>query len=355
VWGRRGRVTEQLRMWYFFSAYHGHLTTLIDISHYKFSLPGGPPQKDHVHVASCPDTYRGKYRDCDHPKRDLSRLYSDEIREICDKVRQEKGQGVCAFIAESLLSCGGQVIPPENYLKEVYEHVRQSGGVCISDEVQVGFGRLGKQWWGFQLHDVVPDIVTMGKPMGNGHPIAAVVTTEAIAESFRATGVEYFNTYGGNPVSCAIANAVFDTIEKENLREHALVVGEYFFDSCQMLSKKHSCIGDVRGVGLFLGIELVKDREERTPDKETATYVVKRMKEEHILISADGPDCNVIKIKPPLVFTKENVDEVISALDRVLKELRDSGKGTVGVKGVETPSKEPRARKAIKEERIKSI
>jgi ethanolamine-phosphate phospho-lyase len=181
-------------MWYFFSAYHGHLTTLIDISHYKFSLPGGPPQKDHVHVASCPDTYRGKYRDCDHPKRDLSRLYSDEIREICDKVRQEKGQGVCAFIAESLLSCGGQVIPPENYLKEVYEHVRQSGGVCISDEVQVGFGRLGKQWWGFQLHDVVPDIVTMGKPMGNGHPIAAVVTTEAIAESFRATGVEYFNT-----------------------------------------------------------------------------------------------------------------------------------------------------------------
>ncbi|RZB40958.1 alanine--glyoxylate aminotransferase 2-like, partial [Asbolus verrucosus] len=163
-------------------AYHGHLTSLIDISHYKFNLPGGPPQKDHVHVASCPDIYGGKYRDCDHTKEELSKLYSNEIKNICAKVKEEKGEGICAFIAESLLSCGGQVIPPESYLKDVYDDVRAAGGVCIADEVQVGFGRLGKQWWGFQLHDVVPDIVTMGKPMGNGHPVAAVVTTEEIAD-----------------------------------------------------------------------------------------------------------------------------------------------------------------------------
>lgn len=215
--GHVGLGKDQLRIWYFFSAYHGHLTSLIDISHYKFNLPGGPPQRDYVHVvsefclsqhlpllnikkilqASCPDTYRGKYRDCDYTKQEISKLYSDEIEKICETVKREKNEKICAFIAESLLSCGGQVIPPKNYLKNVYNHVREAGGVCIADEVQVGFGRLGKQWWGFQLHDVVPDIVTMGKPMGNGHPIAAVVTTEEIAESFRRTGVEYFNTVCG--------------------------------------------------------------------------------------------------------------------------------------------------------------
>ena len=172
-------------------------------------------------------------------------------------------------------------------------------------------------------------------------------------------------------MSCAIANAVFDTIERENLREHALVVGEYLFDACQMLAKKHMCIGDVRGMGLFLGIELVKDRELRIPDKETATYVVSRyhhpkfvspcthvsfrMRAEHILVSSDGPDHNVIKIKPPMVFNKENVDEFVSTLDRVLKERRESSQGQAAVKGTETPSKEGRTRKPIKEERIKSI
>lgn len=144
--------------------------------------------------ASIPDSYRGKYRDSEYSTAEISKLYSDEIQNICDAIQKEKDQGICAFIAESLISCGGQVIPPKNYFKSVYKAVRAAGGVCISDEVQVGFGRLGKQWWGFQLHDVVPDIVTMGKPMGNGHPVAAVVTTEEIAESFRKTGVEYFNT-----------------------------------------------------------------------------------------------------------------------------------------------------------------
>jgi len=211
-----------------------------------------------------------------------------------------------------------------------------------------------------QGDDIVPDIVTVGKPMGNGHPIAAVITTKAIADSFKKTGVEYFNTYGGNPVSCAIANAVFDTIEKENLREHALVVGEYLMDSCQMLEKKHSIIGDVRGAGLFVGVELVTDRDTRTPARETASYVVSRMKEEQILISSDGPDCNVLKFKPPMVFTKENVDEVVSTLDRILKEAREISELSMPTvrNAVHTSTKDKgpiTIKKPIKEEQIKSI
>ncbi|KAG5876697.1 hypothetical protein JTB14_025822 [Gonioctena quinquepunctata] len=302
-------------------AYHGHLTSLVDISHYKFNLPGGVGQKDHVHVASLPDPYRGKYRDTDYKKEEIGQLYADEVRDLCQKI-QEDGRGVCAFIAESLVSCGGQVIPPKNYFGEVYSYVRAAGGICIADEVQVGFGRIGKQWWAFQQFGVNPDIVTMGKPMGNGHPVACVVTTPEIADSFFKTGVEYFNTYGGNPVSCAIANAVFDTIENENLRENAVVVGEYLLDNCQLLAKKHKCIGDVRGVGLFIGIDIVQDRETRMPDTQCAKFVLQRMKEEHILISLDGPYNNIIKMKPPMVFTKENVDEVVSTLDRIFKEYR---------------------------------
>ncbi|KAF5273510.1 hypothetical protein FQA39_LY07527 [Lamprigera yunnana] len=305
-------------------AYHGHLLSTIDVSPYKFNLPGGSQKKDYVHVAACPDTYRGKYRDTTHNKEDLGHLYAENVREICRRV-QEKGKGICAFISESLLSCGGQIIPPKNYFKEVYQHVRAAGGVCIADEVQVGFGRVGYHWWAFGIHgdDVVPDIVTLGKPMGNGHPVAAVITTRAIADSFYRTGVEYFNTYGGNPVSCAIANAVFDVIEEENLRERALEVGNYLKQACDTLKSKHEVIGDVRGVGLFVGIELVTDRIKRLPATKIAAYVVRRMKEERVLISRDGPDENVLKFKPPMVFNKQNADVLVSALDKVLGEVKE--------------------------------
>lgn len=143
---------------------------------------------------SLPDSYRGKYRDTQYSSQEIGKKYADDVRKICEKIGKEKAKGVCAFIAESLISCGGQVIPPLNYFLEVYHHVREAGGICIADEVQVGFGRVGKHWWAFQEYDVIPDIVTMGKPMGNGHPVACVVTTEEIAQSFAKTGVEYFNT-----------------------------------------------------------------------------------------------------------------------------------------------------------------
>ncbi|XP_043461537.1 alanine--glyoxylate aminotransferase 2-like [Leptopilina heterotoma] len=303
-------------------AYHGHLTSMIDISPYKFNQPKGIGKKDHIHVAPCPDVYRGKYRDVDYPGEDLGLKYANDVRKICKDVK-EKGRGISAFIAESLMSVGGQILPPKNYYRNVYRHVREAGGVCIADEVQVGFGRVGTHMWAFQLYgeDIIPDIVTVGKPMGNGHPVAAVITTREIARSFADTGIEYFNTYGGNPVSCAIANAVMDVIEKENLQKRALAVGNYLLQELKKLQKRHPIIGDVRGAGLFVGIELVKDRVKRTPATAEAKRIVMRLKEEKILISSDGPDVNILKIKPPLVFNNENVDHLLTVLDEILKEI----------------------------------
>ncbi|XP_038222834.1 alanine--glyoxylate aminotransferase 2-like [Zerene cesonia] len=303
-------------------AYHGHLTSMIDVSPYKLNLPGGPEKPEWVHVAPVPDIYRGKYT---HPndsqsEEDLGKLYADEVGKLCKEATQKNG-GVCAFIAESLQSCGGQIFPPDGYLKRAYEHVREAGGVCIADEVQVGFGRVGTHMWAFETQDVIPDIVTMGKPMGNGHPVAAVITTQEIAKSFADTGVEYFNTYGGNPVSCAIANAVLDVIEEERLMERAHRVGNHLLARCQELKHKHYTVGDVRGRGLFVGVELVTDRETRTPATAEAKHVVNRMREEKILISRDGPDSNVLKFKPPMVFTTQDADRLVDTLDRVLSEL----------------------------------
>ncbi|KAL6445375.1 hypothetical protein ACFW04_002287 [Cataglyphis niger] len=303
-------------------AYHGHLTTIIDISPYKFNKPNGTGKKDWVHVAPCPDVYRGKYRAIDYVGEDLGVKYAEDVKQICDDIKA-KGRGVCAFIAESLISVGGQILPPQNYFRNAYKHVREAGGVCIADEVQVGFGRVGTHMWAFQLYgeDVVPDIVTLGKPMGNGHPVAAVITTPEIARSFRDTGIEYFNTYGGNPVSCAMANAVMEVIERENLQENALQVGNHLIAELEKLAERRRIIGDVRGAGLFVGIELVRDRIKRIPATAEAKHIVSRMKENKILISSDGPDNNVLKLKPPMVFSIENVNHFVSVLDEVLEEV----------------------------------
>ncbi|XP_059489588.1 5-phosphohydroxy-L-lysine phospho-lyase [Neocloeon triangulifer] len=305
-------------------AYHGHLSTLIDISPYKFNLPGGDGKQEWVHVAPSPDGYRGQYTKENYPGEDLGSLYSEEVRALC-KEAKNSGRSVAGFIAESMQSCGGQIIPPANYFRNVYKIIREAGGVCIADEVQTGFGRVGKYWWAFQLQgdDIIPDIVTVGKPMGNGHPVAAVITTREIAQSFKNTGVEYFNTYGGNPVSCAVALAVIETIEKQNLRENATRVGNHLINSLKIMSKKHPVVGDVRGIGLFVGIELVKDQNTREPATEAALYIVKRMKENFILLSADGPHNNVLKLKPPMVFNMDNADHFVKVLDELLPEVKN--------------------------------
>ncbi len=297
------------------AAYHGNTTALVEISPYKYEGPGGMGVPPYVHKALMPDVYRGEYKGSNVQ---AGARYARHVEEIICQMEQD-GSQAAAFIGESLLGCGGQIVLPDHYLEEVYRHVRAAGGVCIADEVQVGFGRVGTHFWGFETQGVVPDIVTMGKPIGNGHPLAAVVTTPEIAASFD-NGMEYFNTFGGNPVSCAIGLAVLDVIADERLQEHALKVGEHLLAGLRSLMEKHRIIGDVRGLGLFVGVELVLDRETLAPAAAQASYVVNRLRERGILLSTDGPLHNVLKMKPPLVFSEANADFLVATLDAILAE-----------------------------------
>ena len=297
------------------AAYHGNTSALVDISPYKYEGRGGFVQKPYVHKVLMPDDYRGPYK---RPQPQVGEKYARHLEQTLSQA-QDKGRHIGAFFCESLLGCGGQIVLPKNYLKQAYGFVRQAGGVCIADEVQVGFGRVGRKFWGFELQGVVPDIVTMGKPMGNGHPLAAVVTTPKIAASFN-NGMEYFNTFGGNPVSCAVGLAVLNIIEDESLQSNALRVGAYLKAGLNSLKQKYALIGDVRGEGLFIGAELVLDHVHLKPAPTQATYIVERMKEHGILLSTDGPLHNVIKIKPPLVVNTGNVDFMLQTLDKVLDE-----------------------------------
>lgn len=295
-------------------AYHGHTGRLIAISPYKFMGKGGKGKPEPwVHIVPMPDGYRGIHKG---QNRATGRAYGDEL----GMVVQQVGAPIAGFIAESLLGCGGQIIPPDGYFERSFEHVRAAGGLCILDEVQVGFGRVGTHFWAFERQGVVPDIVVMGKPIGNGHPMAAVVTTREIADSF-ASGMEFFSTFGGNPVSCAIGMAVLDVIENEQLQEHALELGSYFLEGLRDLMAQHKLIGDVRGAGLFLGVELVRDRKTLEPAADEATRLVERMKARGVLLSTDGPLHNVIKIKPPMVLTQDDVDMTFRLLGDELSAL----------------------------------
>ncbi len=293
-------------------AYHGNLSSLIEISPYKHNGPGGNGAPDHVHVIPMPDSFRGKYRG-----EDCGDRYIDEVITAVNNI-QDNDKKVSAFISEALMGCGGQLILPEGFLQKAFELVKKDGGLCIADEVQIGFGRMGSHFWGFESESVVPDIVTMGKSMGNGHPLSAVVTTKEIADKFN-NGMEYFNSFGGNSVSCAVGQAVLDVIKDESLQDHALKVGDYLLEQLQQLKQHHEIIGDVRGRGLFIGIELNRD-EDLTPADTEAHNIINRMKEKGVLLSTDGPDHNVIKIKPPIVFNKENADELVKKLDETMTE-----------------------------------
>jgi 4-aminobutyrate aminotransferase-like enzyme/Ser/Thr protein kinase RdoA (MazF antagonist) len=296
-------------------AYHGHTTALIDISPYKFNGPGGRGQKPWVHVAPIADDYRGMYR---RGEMGLGKKYAAHVGEICGKLKRE-GRGVAAYIAETLPSVAGQIVFPPEYLAEVYKQVRAAGGVCIADEVQVGFGRLGTHFWGFETQEVVPEIVVFGKPIGNSFPFAAVVTTPEIAASFN-NGMEFFSTFGGNPVSCAVGLAVLDVLQDEELQQNALEVGTKWIRDLQALQSRYPVIGDVRGSGLFLGIDLVKSRGTRAPAPDQASYIVNRLRDLGILAGTDGPHHNVIKLRPPLIFTPTDAELFTSTLASVLEE-----------------------------------
>ena len=298
------------------AAYHGNTTSLVDISPYKHAGPGGSGAPDWVHAVPIPDVYRGPHK----ASADAGARYASYVAQAVQRVR-ELGRGIAGFIAETCPSVGGQIVLPQGYLAEVYRHVRNAGGVCIADEVQTGLGRMGTSFWAFEDQGVVPDIVVMGKPLGNGHPIGAVVTTPAIADAFD-NGMEYFSTFGGNTVSCAIGLAVLDVIRDEGLQEHAREVGDRMLGALRPLADEFSLVGDVRGSGLFLGVELVRDRATLEPAGAEASYVANRLRELGILLGTDGPFHNVVKVRPPMPFEQNDADVVVRALERVLHELR---------------------------------
>src|ERR1700674_1847128 len=296
-------------------AYHGHTSTLIDISPYKFGGPGGRGRKPWVHVAPIADDYRGPYRRGDA---EAGKKYARHVAEILERLRSE-GRGAAAYIAETLPSVAGQIVFPPGYLAEVYRHVRAARGVCIADEVQVGFGRLGTHFWGFKTQSVVPDIVVLGKPIGNGFPLAAVITTPEIAVSF-GNGMEFFSTFGGNPVAAAAGLAVLDVLEEERLQANALGVGNHWIAGLRKLQERHALVGDVRGSGLFLGVDFVRDPATREPAPDEASYIVNRLRDRGILTGTDGPHHNVIKLPPPLVFSEADAELFVSTLDSILEE-----------------------------------
>ena len=295
-------------------AYHGHTNTLIDISPYKFDGPGGAEKKPWVHVAPLADDYRGLYR---RGESQVGAKYAQHVGEICKELQMRGSRPT--FIAETLPSVGGQIVFPQDYLTETYQRVRGAGGVCIADEVQVGFGRLGTHFWGFETQNVVPDIVVLGKPIGNGFPLAAVVTTREIAEVFN-NGMEFFSTFGGNPVACAVGLAVLDVVKEEQLQDNAFRVGNYWLAELENLRNKYPLIGDIRGSGLFLGLDLVLSRDTREPAPLQASYAVNRLRDRGILTGTDGPHHNVIKLRPPLIFSESDAAHFCSMLDSILAE-----------------------------------
>ena len=294
-------------------AYHGHVTSLIEISPYKHDGPGGKGPPEYVHVVPMPDPFRGIYRG-----QSSGLKYAAEVKTILDEIRSNDKR-VSAFIFEPILGCGGQIIPPNGFLSSSFKMVRDNNGVCIADEVQVGFGRMGESFWGFETQDIVPDIVTLGKSIGNGHPLSVVVTSEDLSNEFN-NGMEYFNSFGGNPVSCAIGHAVLKVIEEEELQKNAFRVGNELKTLLNEVKSVHDIIGDVRGKGLFLGIEIIRDLETLEPDKQVTHKIVNEMRNRKILLSSDGPDHNVIKIKPPMVFNSSNALFLVETLDKVLSK-----------------------------------
>ncbi len=291
--------------------YHGNTNGCIDISSYKFDSKGGSGKPTYTHIVPLPDSYRGLYQG-----NDTATNYVSHFDHIINDIKNA-GRNIAGFFCESIISCGGQIELPKGYLKKAYKKIRKAGGICIADEVQVGFGRVGSHYWGFQTQDVIPDIVTVGKPFGNGHPLAAVICTEEIANAFN-NGMEYFNTFGGNPVSCAIGLEVMNIIEKQQLQKNALEVGNYLKFKLKEIQNNYPIIGDIRGKGLFLGIEFV-DKSKNPLPKQTK-YISNRFKDFNILTGTDGKDQNVIKIKPPMVFSKENADAFLNVLTQILQE-----------------------------------
>lgn len=297
------------------AAYHGNTTSLIDISPYKHDGPGGEGAPEWTHTVPIPDVFRGEFK-ADDPQ--AGAKYALYVQRAIESLRA-RGRGLAGYIAESLPSVGGQIVFPAGYLADVYRYVRAAGGVCIADEVQTGLGRVGSHMWGFEMQNVTPDIVVIGKPVGNGHPLAAVIARRDIAAAFD-NGMEYFNTFGGNPVSCAVGLAVLDVLRDERLQQNAFRVGGRLLEGLKSFVGKYDMVADARGAGLFLGLELVSDRSVLTPAASEAAFIANRMRDCGILLGTDGPYHNVVKIRPPMPFNESNAEFLLETLETILKE-----------------------------------
>lgn len=310
--GRREVIVQE-------GGYHGLTTTLVAVSHHKFAGPGGGGRAEWVEVVPAPDDYRGRHRRTEgEDPAAVGRAWAAEVARRVEQMVAE-GRPPGAFLAETFPSVAGQLVPPPGYLEGVYRAVRSAGGICIADEVQTGFGRLGDVFWGFETQGVVPDVVVLGKPAGNGMPLGVVIATREVAEAFD-NGMEFFSTFGGNPVAAVAGMAVLRVIDDEGLQEAARRVGGRLLAGLRDLAAAHPVIGDVRGSGLFIGVDLVTDRVRRTPAPGAARTIRERLREEGVLIGIDGPGGNVLKIRGPLVVNDADVDHFLDRLGGILGE-----------------------------------
>jgi 4-aminobutyrate aminotransferase-like enzyme len=297
VTGGRGIVVTDF-------AYHGNTKAIFEISTEDIPQEEIP---EYVVTVPSPDTYRDELSAED---------YANHVHEAVDLL-QSRGVQPAAFVIDTIISSGGVVKPPAEYLKNASEIINDAGGLFIADEVQPGFGRTGEHFWGYEADDFMPDIVTVGKPMGNGHPLAATIARSDLVDEF-ASHSNYFNTFGGNPVSCAAGLAVLDVIEDEGLQGNALTTGQYLTDGLTELATKHESIGDIRGSGFFKVVELVTGRDTKEPAAKLTAYVVNELRNRGILTGSIGPHDNILKLRPPMVFSEEHADLFLEVLDDVL-------------------------------------
>ena len=285
--------------------YHGNTNGVLEVSPYKFNKPNGIGRKKWVHVMDCPDPFRGV-----DPRFQIDRI----LDKLCSKNRP-----VAGFISEIFPSVAGQIIPQDGILKYIYKKVNKAGGLCIADEVQTGLGRLGEFYFGFEQQKVDPDIVVLGKPIGNGHPIGVVITKSKIAQSFD-NGIEFFSTFGGSDLSCFIANEVLKIVDDENLKLNSKKMGNLLIKGLENLKSEFPIIGDVRGIGLFLGVEIITNIQTKEPGTLEAEYICNRLREKRILVGLEGPYDNVIKIRPPLCVDQDDINTFLKFFSNILEE-----------------------------------
>jgi len=298
-------------------AYHGNSMVVTELSTAEYPASERP---DYLVAVEPPNPYRGVYRSGELA---LGAKYAALVGGAIESL-SDRGHRPAMFLCDSIFDSNGALTAPKGYFHKVYEQVRAAGGLCVADEVQSGLCRLGDHMWGFQDSGVIPDIVTMGKPIGDGHPLAAVVTTPAIAEEF-SRKFHYFNTFGGNPVSTAVGLAVLDVIEQEKILQNVRHTGSFLGEKLKKLAGKHELIGDVRGKGLFHGVEIVLDQATREPGAAEAQQIREYLRGNGVLLSTTGPLNNVIKIRPPMVFSRSNAELLLEKLTQALEFVGKAG------------------------------